>query len=917
MERAIRIGKDFNVRWSIRKRVDGERQPYELAGKELVLQYRTPYGLKEATEWKTEGNTIVWTFRGREQKSLGLYELILTENGGKDGMVTVDTCRAFKLVAHSCEETDGSGGDIVIEDVVLESEVTFAALRGPQGERGPEGPQGPQGERGPQGEPGPQGPKGEDGYDDTTIKAQLAELDQRLTDVEENGGGTGGGTSPSFTTVEVSVDDTTGDPRAEAEIDGNTLKIDFFGLKGEQGPQGDKGDKGDKGDTGATGPQGIQGEQGIQGPVGPEGPQGIQGPAGEKGEKGDKGEQGEKGADGAQGEKGIGISSVIQTTTSSVDDGNNVVTVTLSNGAKSTFTVKNGSKGSQGIQGVQGPKGDTGATGPEGPKGDKGDTGSQGPEGTQGPKGDQGEQGIQGIQGPKGDKGDKGETGPQGNSGYQGAAGELEVVNNLIDGGESAALSAEQGRVLKEEITELSKVLDDIAQKVVQKSVVELEVSWSAGFMGTNGSLYNYANYQYTNKMPVKEGDVVRLRKNDDTQFPYRVLTAFANDTAVASSGIENGEADYVVPNGVTSIVITALNAVLDISPLYASIVGETVIYENVLLKPVEYVFDKGARWEAYSDSLAANKSIVLADALNLKKGCKYMVSFKVGSISDSTTFTMGNVGGYMSSYIIVKKSTLEIYVSGSLSKTLTHGLTIRDFLHIEIESKTDTNNGTANFRLYTNGGEYLKEDNTVYFPQSNGNISFTPSIAVQKVKFVYFSTDLAQDVIIFGDSYISHTDSAKWVYYLMQNGFTKCAMVGYGGAKSHHAMTSFREIAKVRMPKYVIWAMGMNDADTSSAVNAQWLSCVEEVREWCEANDRELILCTIPNVPSIINTHKNAYVKNSGLRYIDFAAAVNAESTGATWYSGMLSSDNVHPTATGGKTLYYRAMIDCPELAL
>ena len=177
MERSIRIGKDFNVRWSINKVVDGERQPYELAGKELVLQYRTPYGLKEATEWKVVGNTIVWTFRGKEQKALGSYELILTENGGKDGMVTVDTCRAFKLVAHSCEETEGSGSDIVIEDVVLESEVTFAALRGPQGERGPEGPQGPQGpqgERGPQGEQGPAGPS----YDDTEIKGKLAELSE-------------------------------------------------------------------------------------------------------------------------------------------------------------------------------------------------------------------------------------------------------------------------------------------------------------------------------------------------------------------------------------------------------------------------------------------------------------------------------------------------------------------------------------------------------------------------------------------------------------------------------------------------------------------------------------------------------------------------------------------------------------------
>ena len=128
MERSFRIGKDFNVRWSIHRVVDGEHQPYELAGKELVLQYRTPYGLKEATEWKVVGNTIVWTFRGKEQKALGSYELILTENGGKDGMVTVDTCRAFNLVAHSCEETEGSGSDIVIEDVVLESEVAFAPI---------------------------------------------------------------------------------------------------------------------------------------------------------------------------------------------------------------------------------------------------------------------------------------------------------------------------------------------------------------------------------------------------------------------------------------------------------------------------------------------------------------------------------------------------------------------------------------------------------------------------------------------------------------------------------------------------------------------------------------------------------------------------------------------------------------------
>lgn len=54
---------------------------------------------------------------------------------------------------------------------------------------------------------------------------------------------------------------------------------------------------------------------------------------------------------------GVSVSSVIQTTTSTADDGNNVITVTLSNGTTSTFTVQNGSKGSDGA------KGDTGTAG--------------------------------------------------------------------------------------------------------------------------------------------------------------------------------------------------------------------------------------------------------------------------------------------------------------------------------------------------------------------------------------------------------------------------------------------------------------------------------------------------------------------------------------------------------------------------
>lgn len=60
------------------------------------------------------------------------------------------------------------------------------------------------------------------------------------------------------------------------------------------------------------------------------------------------------GEDGEDGTDGISVVSVEQTTTSFADGGNNIITVVLSNGKKSTFVVKNGSKGSAGATPVKG-----------------------------------------------------------------------------------------------------------------------------------------------------------------------------------------------------------------------------------------------------------------------------------------------------------------------------------------------------------------------------------------------------------------------------------------------------------------------------------------------------------------------------------------------------------------------------------
>ena len=78
------------------------------------------------------------------------------------------------------------------------------------------------------------------------------------------------------------------------------------------------------------------------------------------------GGSGSSGGTGSNGKDGVGILRVEQTTTSTEDGGTNIVTVTKTNGEKSTFQVRNGSKGSKGDKEDAGEKGEPGAKGDTG-----------------------------------------------------------------------------------------------------------------------------------------------------------------------------------------------------------------------------------------------------------------------------------------------------------------------------------------------------------------------------------------------------------------------------------------------------------------------------------------------------------------------------------------------------------------------
>jgi hypothetical protein len=243
---------------------------------------------------------------------------------------------------------------------------------------------------------------------------------------------------------------------------------------------------------------------------------------------------------------------------------------------------------------------------------------------------------------------------------------------------------------------------------------------------------------------------------------------------------------------------------------------------------------------------------------------------------------------------------------------TFEHGLTFDKFISVHINLE-HTNRGLVS--ILTNGGEYSVD--TAYFGGCRNQVSVTGGQDMTNVKASYFVRDVYADTWIFGDSYTSIGDRTKFPQHIINKKYTNFLISGYGGASSVNQYESLSRLIGMCAPKRICWCLGMNDGDTSTGVNENWNTVLGEVINLCNNKNVELILTTIPNVPNIRHDFKNQIVRESGYRYIDFAKAVNAETVGSTWYEGMLSSDNVHPSESGAKVLANRILLDVPELTL
>ena len=310
-------------------------------------------------------------------------------------------------------------------------------------------------------------------------------------------------------------------------------------------------------------------------------------------------------------------------------------------------------------------------------------------------------------------------------------------------------------------------------------------------------------------------------------------------------------------------------------------------------------------------NSVIRNKTYVFNAHVS---GNSWSILVAHGVIDNSFSDNSGSQG------YVVTPTTAMIWVngkdgeSGTLGTVWTHGLTISDRLTIIIsidseQKQTITLMSESGLASKSYAAQFNGRKGTVYAKALAG--TFTDAM------LSFACSDIEKPIWLFGDSYVSLVED-RYPYWLQQAHVDNCLINSYPGEASPNAILDCKALLNIGTPKFIVWGLGMNDHDTSSAVNADWLAGVQELAEICEASGITLILCTIPNVvnTSCNNVKKNAWIEASDFRYVDFNAAIGAaDEPGASWPEGWLSSDNVHPTAMGARVLAGQILLDVPEL--
>lgn len=312
------------------------------------------------------------------------------------------------------------------------------------------------------------------------------------------------------------------------------------------------------------------------------------------------------------------------------------------------------------------------------------------------------------------------------------------------------------------------------------------------------------------------------------------------------------------------------------------------------------------------SGLLASEESLELAGTF-IKKNVVISATIESFPASGSVRLARGRKGEGNPCWIDVDREAIKLINASSneVFKELAHGMTFNAPVNISV----DFGDGEQARITLSSGNEVIEFE--AWYSYSCGQISLTnlSSDSIQ-AQLRFFPKDATCRVWVIGDSYINWLSPERWPYYIYKLGYKSWLGDHLAGATSKTMLASFKNDLQFGHPNYVLWMMGMNDgSDIGNAPREQWLKCVTEFISLCEQHSITPVLSTVPSVPAYRHTEKAKWVRESGYRFIDIAAAVEKDPETGQWYDGFLAADNIHPAAPGAEAMARRLMLDFPEI--
>lgn len=438
----------------------------------------------------------------------------------------------------------------------------------------------------------------------------------------------------------------------------------------------------------------------------------------------------------------------------------------------------------------------------------------------------------------------------------------------------------------------------------------------SKGYIYPNGKVTETETHKHTSKINVNAGDLISIISPKKANI--RFLCAFDDgDHAIVAAGSATQIYSYVVPDGIASVVLTIENQYDGYYSIFVSSSRKS--------SGANYI----SRTEFTDNNIAVAKNKIntklhekVTGSVNSESGmridaccCQSKTIMFRGNITSFSDLVIGlSHNGSREIYCKIDAEKVTLYNVHFANPVVdaAHGLTINDYICVTISTNYDN---TAKITIATLSGVFSTETNNWLINPAEVFVETDSGSELINCELIFSLDEIRRSIWVFGDSYMSYSDN-RVLYWLKMLGASDFCINALPGEASDRAMTDLMYMLEYSTPSKIIWNMGMNDPDKNGVVNPNWQTCFNLLKQICSEKGIELILYTVPSVPTVDNTHKNGIIRSSGYKYSDGENAVGASAAGV-WKSGMLSDDGVHPSTTGAIAIAQEMILAVPELLL